>query len=196
MPLGSWAAEPLRSACRCVPPAPQAVAAATDSFAALLEAHKWSTGSSLAARSRQASEAAAAAGSEGGDAVAAAGGAAGALPQSLVEHAPLAVFANGLLAAFNELRHCAPLSLRPATAAGLQESLVAVSTALAHYGLTRALSEPEQAAFDACCKAHTGTLSPYIAGCIERIYAGSAALVDQRAVAQPIADMAAQRDAS
>lgn len=118
------------------------------------------------------------------------------LPQSLVEHAPLAVYANGLLAAFNELRHCAPLVLRAATAAKLQESLVAVAAALAHYGLTRALNEQEQAGFDACCKAHTATLSPYITSCFERIYTGGAALINQRAVAQPIADMAAQRDAS
>jgi len=113
-----------------------------------------------------------------------------------VDHAPLAIYANGLLAAFNELRHCAPLSLRAATAAQLQESLVAVAAALAHYGLVRALSEPEQAAFDACCKAHTATLTPYIASCFERIYAGGAALIDQQVVAQPLADMAAQRDAS
>ena len=32
-------------------------------------------------------------------------------PYSLLEHTPLAVFTNGLLSAFNELRHCALLSL-------------------------------------------------------------------------------------
>ena len=32
-------------------------------------------------------------------------------PYSLLEHMPLAVFTNGLLLAFNELRHCALLSL-------------------------------------------------------------------------------------
>ena len=32
-------------------------------------------------------------------------------PYSLLEHMPLAVFTNGLLSAFNELRHCALLSL-------------------------------------------------------------------------------------
>ena len=36
----------------------------------------------------------------------------GAPPYSLMDHAPLALLANGLLAALNELRHCAPLSLR------------------------------------------------------------------------------------
>ena len=175
----------------------QAVTAATDSFRTLLETHKWpaSSASSLSARSRQPSgldaSAAAAAGEGGGEAAAAAGG--GGLPQGLVDHVPLAVYANGLLSAFNELRHCAPLSLRQTTAGELQGSLVAVSAALAHYGLTRSLSDSEQAAFDACCKAHTGTLTPYIAACFERIYAGGAALVDAAAVVQPIADMAAQQ---
>lgn len=180
---------------------PQAVSAATDSFLGLLGAHKWASTSSLSARSRQASSveaaaAATAAGDGGGDAAAAAAGTAGVLPQSLVDHVPLAVYANGLLAAFNELRHCAPLSLRQPCAAALQESLLGVAAALAHYGLTRALAEAEQAAFDAACRAHTTTLCPYAAACFERLYSGGTALIDLKAVAQPLADMAAQRDGS
>lgn len=41
-------------------------------------------------------------------------------PLSLMEHPPLAMFANGVLAAFNELRHCAALSLRAPVIATLQ----------------------------------------------------------------------------
>lgn len=41
-------------------------------------------------------------------------------PYALMEHAPLAIFTNGMLAAFNELRHCAPLSIAPAIANLLQ----------------------------------------------------------------------------
>lgn len=41
-------------------------------------------------------------------------------PPTLMDHAPLAIFTNGVLAAFNELRHCAPLSLAPAVASLLQ----------------------------------------------------------------------------
>ena len=37
-----------------------------------------------------------------------------------MEHVPLAIFVNGLLSAFNELRHCAPLSLASALATILQ----------------------------------------------------------------------------
>lgn len=38
--------------------------------------------------------------------------AAGALPYALMEAPPLALFSNGVAAAFNELRHCAPLVLQ------------------------------------------------------------------------------------
>jgi hypothetical protein len=41
-------------------------------------------------------------------------------PYALLEHTPLAVFLNGLLGAFNELRHCAPLSLCKSVAAIVQ----------------------------------------------------------------------------
>ena len=37
-----------------------------------------------------------------------------------MEHPPLAVFANGILTALNELRHCAPLTLRQPLASHLQ----------------------------------------------------------------------------
>lgn len=185
-------------------PSSQAVTSAADSFRPLLEAHKWSSPSALATRNRQASDAAAAAAAtaaaEGDVAAGGAtpatprGGGGGAPPPALVDHVPLAVYANGLLAAFNELRHCAPLSVQQPTAAALQESLTAVSAALAHYGLTHTLAEPQQRAFDAACKAHTATLCPYVAACYERIYPGGAALLDLRAVGKPLADMAAQKE--
>ena len=41
-------------------------------------------------------------------------------PYALMEAPPLAVFVNGVLAALNELRHCAPLALRDLFAARLQ----------------------------------------------------------------------------
>ena len=44
----------------------------------------------------------------------------GAPPVALMEHPPLAMFANGVLSAFNELRHCAALSLRAPVIAALQ----------------------------------------------------------------------------
>ena len=41
-------------------------------------------------------------------------------PYALLEHTPLAVLTNGMLAAMNELRHCAPLSLAAPVAQTLQ----------------------------------------------------------------------------
>ncbi|KAI3435879.1 hypothetical protein D9Q98_001937 [Chlorella vulgaris] len=182
----------------------KSVKAATASFHSLLDAHKWSSPSALSARSRQASDAAAASASAAAAADAATSGAEAAAPsprgstappQALVDHMPLAVYTNGLLAAFNELRHCAPLSVQQPTTARLQESLLAVSAELAHYGLTHSLTSPEQLAFDSACHAHTTALCPYVSSCLERIYPGAAAQLDLQAVARPIADMAAQRQA-
>ena len=48
----------------------------------------------------------------------------GAPPPVLMEAPPLAVFANGILGALNELRHCAPLTLRTPLAKRLQVPLV------------------------------------------------------------------------
>lgn len=53
-------------------------------------------------------------------AAAAAAGDNAAPPYALMEHPPLAVLANGLLTALNELRHCAPLALRAPLASRLQ----------------------------------------------------------------------------
>lgn len=41
-------------------------------------------------------------------------------PYSLMDHPPLALLTNGLLSAFNELRHCALLSLRDQVAQVIQ----------------------------------------------------------------------------
>lgn len=111
----------------------QAVGAAVDSFLMVLGTHKWTAIPSVAARSRArsssipadqaaSSDAAAQTASQGGTQ----GGDPSAPPYTLMEHPPLAVFVNGLLAAFNELRHCAPLSMAPALASIIQVSLPAL----------------------------------------------------------------------
>ncbi len=102
----------------------QSISAATDTFRSLLDTHKWIAMPSIASRARQAS-----AGEEATASGAAAGGEEGSAhrmgppPYVLMEHFPLAVYTNGLLAAFNELRHCTLLSLQEPAAAAVQVQL-------------------------------------------------------------------------
>jgi hypothetical protein len=104
-------------------------------------------------------------------------------PRTLVEHPPLAVYANGLLAALNELRHCAPFPIRESAAAALQNSLVGAASALAHVQAVRTLNETELPVFKAACTALTTALCPYISACYDRVFPGSTALLDLQAVA-------------
>lgn len=163
--------------------------ASTDTLALLLESHKWIAMPALAARGKQAGDGAVTAG--GGGAGEGGGGEATGPPYSLMEHPPLAIYTNGLLAAFNELRHCAPLTLRDPVAAALQGSLAGAATVLAHQGSTHALGEGERAVFDAACRAFTSTLCPYVASCLAHIYGQQAALLlDLRAAATPLTELA------
>ena len=94
----------------------------------VLDTHKWTSMPSMAARSRgRASSSADPAAAAASDAAApssasnaAHGGDPSTPPYALMDHVPLAIFVNGLLSAFNELRHCAPLSLATALASILQ----------------------------------------------------------------------------
>eukprot|EP00850_Spirogloea_muscicola_P019449 SM000190S04885 [mRNA] locus=s190:168772:176683:- [translate_table: standard] len=79
-------------------------------------------------------------------------------PYSLMEHPPLAAFVNGVLAALNELRHCAPTALRGQLAKELQKTLENVSFSLVRYHQTQILREPEQQLFSASCRAFVETL--------------------------------------
>eukprot|EP00850_Spirogloea_muscicola_P002714 SM000010S04352 [mRNA] locus=s10:1079419:1087306:+ [translate_table: standard] len=74
-------------------------------------------------------------------------------PYSLMEHPPLAVFVNGVLAALNELRHCAPIALRGQLAKELQKTLENVSFSLVRYHQTQILRDPEQQLFSSTCRA-------------------------------------------
>ena len=110
----------------------KAVGTAVDTYLMVLDSHKWTAMPSMAARSRNRSStsseaAAASAPSDLPGAPTATDGPQGADPSTppyaLMEHAPVAIFVNGLLSAFNELRHCAPLSLAGPLASILQVRL-------------------------------------------------------------------------
>ena len=56
-------------------------------------------------------------------------------PTVLMEHGPLASFANGVLSTFNELRHCAPVTLAPTIASIVQVCIIRVVQCPAEHGL-------------------------------------------------------------
>ncbi|CAN8299384.1 unnamed protein product [Cochlearia groenlandica] len=74
-------------------------------------------------------------------------------PSYLMEHPPLAVFINGVSAALNELRPCAPLSLKNVIAHELIKGLEAVSDSLIRYNTTRMLRLNESNLFVSLCRA-------------------------------------------
>lgn len=94
------------------------------------------------------------------------------LTSKLMEHPPLAIYTNGLLAAFNELRLCAPKSLRDATTRVLQDSLLTAASALHDVSTCRSLTEAEGAVLKLAQGTFVHTLCPYVAECFDRIYPG------------------------
>ncbi|KAL9678882.1 hypothetical protein QQ045_016733 [Rhodiola kirilowii] len=99
-------------------------------------------------------------------------------PPSLMEHPPLAVFINGRVsAAMNELRPCAPLSLKHILAQELIKGLRAVSDSLLRYNATRMLRENESTLFISLCRAFVEVSYPHCATCFGRCYPGGNTLI-------------------
>ncbi|KAI9118261.1 hypothetical protein K1719_010593 [Acacia pycnantha] len=98
-------------------------------------------------------------------------------PSYLMEHPPLAVFINGVSAAMNELRPCAPLSLNHVLAQELIKGLQVVSDSLLRYNTTRVLRDNESGLFLSLCRALKEVAFPHCATCFGRCYPGGAALI-------------------
>ncbi|CAI0625395.1 unnamed protein product [Linum tenue] len=98
-------------------------------------------------------------------------------PPYLMEHPPLAVFVNGVSAAMNELRPCAPLNLKHLLGVELIKGLQAVADSLLRYNATRMLRETESALFLSLCRAFIEIALPHCAACFGRCYPGGAAFV-------------------
>ncbi|KAJ0093677.1 hypothetical protein Patl1_26360 [Pistacia atlantica] len=98
-------------------------------------------------------------------------------PSYLMEHPPLAVFVNGVAAAMNELRPCAPLSLKNVLAQELIKGLQAVSDSLLRYSTTRMLRQNESGLFLSLCRAFIEVAYPHCATCFGRCYPGGAVLI-------------------
>ncbi|KAK9101395.1 hypothetical protein Scep_024825 [Stephania cephalantha] len=98
-------------------------------------------------------------------------------PSYLMEHPPLAVFVNGVSAAMNDLRPCAPLSLKHILAQEIVKGLQAVSESLMRYNSTRMLRRNESILFLSLCRAFVEVAFPHCATCFGRCYPGGAALI-------------------
>ncbi|XP_057537243.1 conserved oligomeric Golgi complex subunit 8 [Amaranthus tricolor] len=98
-------------------------------------------------------------------------------PSNLMEHPPLAVFINGVSAALNELRPCAPISLKHILAQELLKGLKAVHNSLLRYNEARMLRENESTLFFSLCRAFMEVAFPYCSTCFGRCYPGGATLI-------------------
>ncbi|KAI4987638.1 conserved oligomeric Golgi complex subunit 8 [Hordeum vulgare subsp. vulgare] len=100
-------------------------------------------------------------------------------PSVLMEHPPLAVFVNGVSAAMNELKPCAPLSLKHVLAQEVVKGLQAVSDSLVRYNAMRMLRGNESSLFLSLCQAFIEVAYPYCAACFGRCYTNGGALITQ-----------------
>ncbi|RZC52855.1 hypothetical protein C5167_021278 [Papaver somniferum] len=96
-----------------------------------------------------------------------------------MEHPPLAIFVNGVSAAMNELRPCAPVSLKLVLAQEVIKGLRAVSDSLMLYNATRMLRQNESQLFLSLCRAFLEVAYPHCATCFGRCYPGGAALITE-----------------
>ncbi|CAI5532559.1 unnamed protein product [Closterium sp. Naga37s-1] len=145
---------------------------AVDSFHHVLETHRWVPLPSMGSAARMGL------GGESLDDVAP--------PYSLMEHPPLAAFVNGILAALNELRHCAPTAPKQQLAREVERALAVVAGSLGRYSHTHIVKDSEAALFISTCRAFVEVVCPYVAVCVSRCYGSPATLVSTQAACEPV----------
>ncbi|GJP86774.1 hypothetical protein CLOP_g16756 [Closterium sp. NIES-67] len=150
------------------------VSCAVDSFHHVLDTHRWVPLPSMGSAARMGM-------GLGGDSLDDV-----APPYSLMEHPPLAAFVNGILAALNELRHCAPSSLRQQLAGEVERALAVVAASLARYSHTHIVKDSEAALFIGTCRAFVEVVCPYVALCFSRCYGSPTTLVSTQVACEPV----------
>jgi hypothetical protein len=167
------------------------LAAAVEGFQTRLDSHKWvPLPAPVLGKARAA--AAAAAGGEGGGGADGSRGAGGedlAPPYVLMEHVPLAVFTNGVLAALNELRHCALLALQQPLAGRLNAALEQVAGSLVLYRHSHPLGDSEAPLFRAAASALADVVVPFVGVCFGRVFPGASGLIKGEAVAEVLQEV-------
>lgn len=172
---------------------------AVESFNSRLESHKW-----LAMPTPMFSKKAPADGHSSGSATAGASATNGdsnaesepdlSPPYAIMEHFPLAIFTNCVLAALNDLRHCAMLSLRKPMGLLLQAALEQVASSLVHYRHTHSLSDSEGQLFRSAAKALVDIVAPYISTCYSRVFSPGAPKLDIAAVVSLVSDAVSEQE--
>ncbi|XP_058945493.2 conserved oligomeric Golgi complex subunit 8-like [Pocillopora verrucosa] len=96
-------------------------------------------------------------------------------PIELLQHPPLAAFINSILSAFNNLRHCAPISLASPVTDSVCSALKTViqSTCAFHRTEATALNETERASFANFCQVLGKQVMPYMKECLEAFFPSS-----------------------
>ena len=100
-------------------------------------------------------------------------------PISLLDHPPLAVYVNGVLYAFNQLRICLPLSMATSFPEVLLRSVKTVANVILafYYAEEPAFSDSEKISFQRFCNAFLDDVIPYLSDCAR-------ALIPQQAVSE------------
>lgn len=94
-------------------------------------------------------------------------------PESLLDYHPLAIYCNGLLTAFNELRHCSPISLASDVTDCCQASLEAIGRNILNFYRQeqQAFSVHDRECLVRFCSCFAYDLIPYIQRCIHVLFA-------------------------
>lgn len=137
------------------------LANALEAFNSRLESHKWVSLPAMASRSKAVNGDQVVNGADQPDL---------APPYSIMEHVPLAVLTNGILAAMNDLRHCALLSTVDLSASLLDECVEHSCASLLHYSQTRTLSSQDLATFHLAVKTMLEVCLPYYSACFSRVF--------------------------
>ena len=91
-------------------------------------------------------------------------------PIVLIEHQPLAVYTNGILAAFNELRQFAPFTIQRLVAKSLSESFDVIANALRELEPSINEGSEERQVFIKSCNLTRSVMLPFLVECYSRLY--------------------------
>lgn len=94
-------------------------------------------------------------------------------PESLLDYQPLAIYCNGILATFNELRHCSPTALANDVTVCIQTSMETVARHILNFYRQeqQAFSAGERENLVKFCACFAYDLVPYMQKCIHVLYA-------------------------